>query len=127
MSANSQGYTIHRTDGYIHLETWGVPTEENVADPVNAALKLAKEQDVHKLLDDIRRVDDNDISLYVQAKGLKVLWALQKFDKVAIVLTGEEMNWMFESSLHALQLVGIARIKGFADIDSADAWLREVD
>jgi hypothetical protein len=124
MSADSQGFNIHRTDGYIHLETWGVPTVENVAEPVSAALDMANREHVDKLLDDIRKVDANGISLFVQAKGVNVLWKLKQFKKVAIVLAGEEMNWMLESSLEALAITGLGNIKGFSDIESADAWLR---
>jgi hypothetical protein len=123
MSTDTQGYQVRLQDDFIYLETWGVPEEGNVSAPVDAAIKLADEHHAHKLLDDIRRVDGDSISLMVQAKGLGVLWKLRRFKKVAIVLSGEEMSWMFTSSIQELRFGIERRIRGFQDVDSAVAWL----
>lgn len=124
MSNQEQGYNVRAQDDYVHLETWGVPNEKNVSEPVAAAIKLADQKNVSKLLDDIRGVNGDAISLMVQAKGVGVLWKLRHFKKVAIVVSSEEMTWILTSSLQELGLsLGGWNIKHFDDVDAAKQWL----
>lgn len=127
MAREDQGYDVGVEDDFIHLRTWGVPDEKNVADPVNAAIELAEKHHVTKLLDDIRGVNADAISLMVQAKGVGVLWKLRRFKRVAIVVSSQEMTWLLTSSLQELGLsLGGWNIKHFRDVDSAREWLAGV-
>jgi hypothetical protein len=125
MSKEDQGYKVSVEDDFIHLETWGVPTEKNVAEPVSAAIELAEDEKITKLLDDIRLVNADAISLLVQAKGVGVLWKLRRFKKVAIIISSAEMTWIFTSSLQELGLnLGGWNIRHFSDVGPAKAWLK---
>ncbi|HSE29275.1 MAG TPA: STAS/SEC14 domain-containing protein [Candidatus Saccharimonadales bacterium] len=108
---------------FIHLKTWGELKTEDLHDPVDTAIELAKEKQITKLLDDIRDVDSANISIPVQAKGLGMLWKLQHFKKVAIIFRGDEMGWMLTSSLEAMHIEFSSKIKGFRDEQSAIKWL----
>lgn len=125
MPKGDQGFNIQVKDDYVHLETWGIPTEKNVAEPVTAAIELADKEHLTKLLDDIRKVNADTISLMVQAKGVGVLWKLRRFKKVAIVISSDEMTWMLTSSLQELGLsIGGWNIRHFNDLNSAKTWLK---
>lgn len=110
---------------YILLETWGGLAIDDLDAPADAALALAEEKKIDKLLDDIRRVDQTPISVPIQAKGFAVLWKLRKFRKVAIVFSGKEIGWLFLSTLNAMHLNLNSKFKGFDNEAEAINWLNE--
>lgn len=122
MDSNKK-FSIKEANGYVHLKTWGELKTEDLNEPVDSAIALAQEKKITKLLDDIREVDSSRVSIPVQAKGLSMLWKLQHFKKVAIILNSEELSWMLTSSLDAMHIEFSSRIKAFKDEPSAIAWL----
>lgn len=118
-------YRVSVQGDYVFLETWGELTMDDLEAPATAALQLAEEHGIDKLLDDIRRVEEGQISVPVQAKGVGVLWKLRKFRKVAIVFSGKEIGWLFLSTLEAMHLNTNGRFKGFTNQTDAIVWLKE--
>jgi len=110
---------------YIRLETRGELRDEDLDAPANAALALAEEQKIDKLLDDIRNIDSSHVSVTIQAKGVGILWKLRKFRKVAIVFKGQEIGWLFLSTIQAMHLDHNAKFKGFDNDTEAVQWLSE--
>ncbi|MDZ7744451.1 MAG: STAS/SEC14 domain-containing protein [Candidatus Saccharibacteria bacterium] len=117
------GYSVEHKGDYIHLKTWGRLHLEDLSEPAETALKLAKKEKAKMLIDDIREVHSPFVDLQVQAKGVSVLWKLKEFHKVAIVFNEGELEKLFFSSLEALRLGG--NFKGFDNVDDAVAWLKE--
>ncbi|HSW65566.1 MAG TPA: STAS/SEC14 domain-containing protein [Bacillota bacterium] len=119
------GFKVEAHGSYIHLETWGALDEGDLDAPAKAALALRDKTGIEMLLDNIQRVDASHININVQAKGVGVLWSLRKFKKVAIVFKGDEMGWMFLSTLEAMHLNLNNKFKGFSNETEAIAWLQE--
>lgn len=120
---DSQGFEVTLEKNFISLKTWGTPNEDNVAEPADTALALAKEKHVDLLLDDIRGVNTDRINIHVQAKGTPALWRLKFFKQVAIVVNNDEMGTMLHDSLAILHLN--KRIRSFYDKEEAIKWLQE--
>lgn len=120
---DENGFSVESRDDFIHLITWGHLELETLDQPVNAALNLGKEKKIDKLLDDIRNVDASHVSVHIQAKAAGLMWKLKQFKKVAIVFKGQEMSWLFFSTLEALHLN--STFKGFDNEVEAIAWLKE--
>lgn len=117
-------FSLTTKKDYIYLKTRGGLDEDNVTAPTDAAIALAKEKNIRKLLDNIQEVDFSTASLSVQAKGMGVLWRLRYFKKVAIVLKGEEAAFLFFSSIQELQLGLGHRFQGFDNEADAVRWLQ---
>lgn len=109
----------------MRLKTWGELDLDDLDAPAVAALKMAKEGHVKKLLDDIREVDDTGASIYIQAKAMGILWKLREFDKVAILMQSSTLSTMFFSTLQALHLNGDSKFMGFEKEADALAWLHQ--
>lgn len=121
-TAVDQSFNVTVDGDIIHLVTSGRPTTDNVFEPVDAALELANEKHISKLLDDIRGVDSSWVDLPVQTKAMGVIWKLRRFKKVAIVLKKEsELNQLLMGALTALKIA--SKIKSFESEDAARAWL----
>ena len=118
-----QHFSLEKRDNYIHLRTWGQLDESQLDAPAQAAIKLAKEEKVDLLLDDIRDVDTTGVSIPIQAKGMGVLWELRKFKKVAIVLGNSPLKNIFFSTVEALHLTHGTQFKGFESEVEAIEWL----
>lgn len=123
MKSDEQGFTVKNESDYIHLVTWGVPSIDNVAEPATAALDLAHQHGIHKLMDDIREVDVTKISVHVQVKGTPLLWKMRDFKRVAILVKHDELGSILHSTLKMLDIGG--NIRGFYDEAEAIAWLRD--
>ena len=123
--AEDRGFKAEVKGKFIHLKTWGELRMEDLDAPANAALALAEQEHVDRLLDDIRNVDSRNISVPVQAKGMAILWKLHTFKKVAIVFKGQEMGWLFLSTLQAMHLNLSSTFKGFDNEADAVQWLEE--
>ena len=124
MASENQQFSVDVAGDYIHLKTWGALDTNNLDAPANAALALATERDVHKLLDDIRDIDTSAVSIPMQAKAMGILWKLRKFDKVAIVLQGSRVRTLFFETIENLHLNLDTKFKGFDDESEAIAWLQ---
>jgi hypothetical protein len=122
---SSKKFSVKAMGDYVHLKTWGELKTEDLNEPIDTAIALAQEQKIPKLLDDIRNVDSSHVSIPVQAKGLGLLWKLQHFKKVAIILNSDELGWMLSSSLEAMHIEFSSRIKAFKDEPSAINWLTD--
>lgn len=114
-------------DGYIHLKTRGRLDVKDLDEPVDAALELAKKHGFSKLLDDIREVEEGDVSLYVQTKSMGVLWKLRAFKKVAIVMDSSALKNLFLSAVGALHLGNDSEFRAFEDSTEALVWLNETN
>lgn len=125
MTSGGQQFSVEAADGYIHLKTWGALDEAQLDAPANAALALAKEKQIDKLLDDIREVDTSGVSIPIQAKSMGILWKLRNFKKVAIVLSGSRVRTLFFSTLDVLHLDRETKFKGFDSPEEAITWLRQ--
>jgi hypothetical protein len=123
--SEDQRFKVSVKDDYIHLETWGALVEDDLDAPANAALALAEEKKIDKLLDNISNIDSTHVSVTLQAKGVGVLWKLRKFKKIAIVFKGQEIGWLFLSTLQAMHLDVNAKFKGFDNETDAIIWLKE--
>ena len=115
-------FKVERREGYIHLQTWGDMQLDGLEKPAEAALELAKETGIDKLLDNIHDVEES-VSFPVQLKGVQILWKLRKFKKVAVVFKQNELGNIFLSSLSALKMDG-GDFRGFSNETEAIAWLR---
>lgn len=124
MANDKQQFSVKVVNDYIHLKTWGALDTNNLDTPANAALTLAKERGITKLLDDIRDIDTSAVSIPIQVKAMGILWKLRTFDKVAIVLKGSRIRELFFETIENLHLNIDAKFKGFDDEDEAVAWLR---
>ncbi|MDB5181666.1 MAG: hypothetical protein JWP13_429 [Candidatus Saccharibacteria bacterium] len=122
--AHKPNFSVTLADDFVHLNTWGSLHVEDVEKPVEAALKLAKDHKVDKLLDNIQEVDFSGASIPVQAKGMGVLWRLRNFRKVAVVFRGKEPGFLFFSSLQVLHLNLGSKFQGFDNEADAIAWLK---
>lgn len=120
---NDKNYSVELRDNYVHLMTWGTLELESLDQPVNAAINLAKEKKVDLILDDIREIDSDHVSVHIQAKAAGILWKLKTFRKVAIIFKTQEIGWLFFSTLEALHLNNT--FKGFDNEAEAIAWLQE--
>lgn len=120
---NEKKYSVEVRDNYIHLQTWGSLELETLDQPVNAAITLAKEKNIDLILDDIRNIESEHVSVHVQAKAAGILWKLKSFRKVAIIFKTQEIGWLFFSTLEALHLN--STFKGFDNEAEAIAWLQE--
>jgi hypothetical protein len=118
-------FTVRAVDDYVRLDTWGRLRVEDVEAPAEAALALAREKGLDKLLDNIQNVDFSTASVYVQAKGMGVLWKLKSFRKVAIVFEGSEPGYLFFSSIQVLHLDLGKKFQGFDNEKDAIKWLRQ--
>ncbi|HEX8762896.1 MAG TPA: STAS/SEC14 domain-containing protein [Candidatus Saccharimonadales bacterium] len=117
-------FTAEVGDGFIHLKTRGKLNADDLDAPVDAALKLAAEKDIHNLLDDIREVDHTDFSMHVQSKSMGVMWKLRKFKKVAIIMDGGALKTLFMSTLSVLHL-NHSQFKAFDNPNDAIRWLTD--
>jgi hypothetical protein len=118
-------FSVEIVDDYVHLKTWGALDVDNLDAPANAALALAKEHNIDKLIDDIRDIDTTGVSIPIQTKSMGILWKLRAFRKVAIVLEGSRMQTLFFSTIDVLHLNREAKFKGFEDTAEAVEWLKE--
>jgi hypothetical protein len=118
-----QHFSLEKRDDYIHLRTWGSLDESHLDVPAEAALKLAEDEQIELLLDDIRDVDTSGVSIPIQAKGMGVLWKLRKFKKVAIVLGDNPLKHIFFSTVEALHVTQGTQFKGFENEVEAIEWL----
>jgi len=125
--ASNQGksFSVVLEGDVVRLKTWGELNLDDLEAPADAALKIAKDNNLKKLLDDIREVDDSDASIYIQAKAMGILWKLREFDKVAIVMQSSTLSTMFFSTLQALHLNGDSKFMGFENEADALAWLHQ--
>jgi hypothetical protein len=124
MGTDEQKYSVKVVDDYVHLKTWGTPDIDALDAPANAAIALAKEHHLTKLLDDIRDIDSTDVSIPMQTKSMGILWKLRTFKKVAIILKGDRISTIFFSTLDVIHLDRESKFKGFTDSDTAIAWLK---
>lgn len=124
MSSKPQQFSLEVVDDYVSMKTWGVIDINKVDEPANAALKLAQEKQVTKLLDDISEVDSTGANIAIQTKGVGVLWKLRTFDKVAIVFSESRLRTLFFSTLDTLHLGRDIKFKGFESKAEAIAWLK---
>jgi hypothetical protein len=125
MDSSTQQYSVEILDDYVHLRTWGPLDVNNLDAPANAALTLAKERNIEKLLDDIREVDSTNVSIPIQAKAMGILWKLRTFKKVAVVMSNSRLRDIFFSTLDAINLERDVKFKGFDDTPEAVKWLEE--
>jgi hypothetical protein len=125
MADNDKRFSVDVVGDYIHLKTWGALKDEDLDAPVNAAINLAKERGITKLIDDIRDIDTTNVSLTIQVKSMGIMWKLRTFKKVALVLKDSHIRSLLFSTLEALHLNIDARIKTFDDVAEAVNWLRE--
>ena len=125
MGGDERQFSVQVVDNYIHLKTWGILDEHNLEAPADAALTLAKERGITKLLDDIRDIDTTAVSIPIQAKGVGVLWKLRSFDKVAIILKGNRIRSLLFATINTLHLDSDAKFRGFDDEQEAIAWLEK--
>lgn len=116
-------FSVEPKNDFIYLRTWGELSTNDVHEPVDAAIELSKQKEIFKLLDNITAVDSSRVSIPVQAKGLGVLWKLQHFKKVAIVMNSGEFAWLLSSSLQAMHIEMSSKIHSFTDEKAAIAWL----
>jgi hypothetical protein len=123
MGTKEQQFSTEVKDDYILLKTWGAPDMNNLDAPVNAALALAKEKNISKLLDDIRGVDTSAVSIPMQAKAMGIIWKLRSFKKVAMVMDTGRVTTLFFSTLNALNLEHGFQFKSFHDEAEAVEWL----
>ncbi len=121
MSVNQ--FKVENRGDYIYLKTWGDMQLDGLEKPAEAAIALAQEGKLDRLLDNIQDVEAA-VSFQVQLKGVRILWKLRAFKKVAVVLKQNELGGIFFSSLSALKMNGGA-FRGFADETEAVAWLRD--
>lgn len=121
--AHDAQFTVENRGSYIHLVTRGKLDLENLDEPANAALALAKKENVSKLLDDIRYIDSSNVSIQIQAKAMGILWKLRSFNKVAIVYDSPRIGELFFSTLQAIHLA--APFKGFENEAEAVSWLEQ--
>ncbi len=124
MDTQSQQFSVDVVDDYVHLKTWGELDENNLAAPANAALSLASERQISKLLDDIRDIDSTKVSIPIQSKAMGIIWKLRTFKKVAILMNESRIQTLFFSTLSALHLNLDSKFKGFDNEAEAIAWLR---
>jgi len=117
----ADNFSVENHGDYIYLRTWGHLENENLEKPADTALEMGKKTGITKLLDNIQEVDST-VSLPVQLEGVKVLWKLRAFKKIAIVIKDNELGHIFFSSLAALHLSEAFR--GFTDEAEAIAWLK---
>ncbi len=125
MADGGQRFSVEIVDDYIHLKTWGALDIRDLDAPANAALALAKEHGIDKLLDDIREVDSSAATIHIQTKAMGIMWKLRTFRKVAILLGGSRLRTLFFSTLEVLHLNLDSKFKGFESEEEAIAWLRE--
>lgn len=124
MDSTPQQFSLEVIDDYVSMKTWGAIDIDQVDAPANAALKLAEEKNVKKLLDDISEVDGTGASIAAQTKGIGVLWKLRTFDKVAIIFSESRLRTLFFSTLDTLHLGRDIKFKGFENKADAIAWLK---
>ncbi len=115
-------FKVENRGTYIYLKTWGDMQLDGLEKPAEAAIALAKEGHVDRLLDNIQEVESS-VSFPVQLKGVRILWKLRVFKKVAVVLKRNELGGIFFSSLSALKMSDGGAFKGFSDEAEAIAWL----
>lgn len=125
MNPEPQQFSLEVVGDYIHMNTWGKLDIKNVDEPANAALQLAQEKNIRKLLDNISDVDSSGANIAVQTKGIGVIWKLRAFDKIAIVLGQSHLRSLFFDTLDTLHLDGTIKFRGFDNEDDAVAWLKE--
>jgi len=115
-------FEIKNCGDYIYLKTWGALESDGLEKPVETALAMSQETGIDRLLDNIQGVDST-VSLSVQLKGVKVLWKLRAFKKVAVVVKENELGSIFFSSISALHLSKTV-FHGFTTEEEAIAWLK---
>jgi hypothetical protein len=121
--AKKSHFNVSVRDDYVHLVTKGPLDVNNLDAPANAALALAKEKKLDKLLDDIRYVDSSGVNISIQSKGFGVLWKLREFKKVAIIFKEKELGHLFFSTLEAIHIN--SKFGGFDNEAEAIAWLKD--
>ncbi|HEX7963101.1 MAG TPA: STAS/SEC14 domain-containing protein [Candidatus Saccharimonadales bacterium] len=127
MDSGGQQFSVKAEDGYIHLKTWGPLDENRLDEPADAALALAKEKHIDKLVDDIREIDSSALSIPMQAKAMGILWKLRSFQKVAIVMGQSRVRTLFFSTVDTLHLDRESKFKGFDSLEEAIAWLHDAN
>lgn len=116
-------FSVEARDDYVYLVTRGRLDVDNLDAPANAALSLAKEKKIDKLLNDIRYVDSSGVDISIQSKGFGVLWKLREFKKVAIIFKEREIGRLFFSTLEAMHIT--SKFGGFDNEADAIAWLKD--
>lgn len=122
-STQEKRFSVENKGSYIYLKTWGKLDVNDLDTPINAAINLANEHHVERILDDIRDIDSSNISLYIQTKAAGIMWKLRKFKKVAIIFKSKEIGFLFFSMLQNLHLS--SNFKGFDNEAEAIAWIQE--
>lgn len=115
-------FEVKNRSEYIYLRTWGNLESDGLETPAEAALAISRETGINKLLDNIQEVNPT-VKLSVQLKGVKVLWKLRAFKKIAVVVKENELGTMFFSSISVLHLSD-AVFRGFTTEEDAIAWLK---
>ena len=116
-------FSVEVRDDYVHLVTRGKLDLQDLDAPANAAIALAQDKKLDKLLDDIRYVDAAGANIAVQSKGFGVLWKLRTFKKVAIVFKQERLGRLFFSTIQSIHIT--SKFRGFDNEADAIAWLKD--
>lgn len=117
-------YSLDIMGDYVRLRTKGTLDVKTLDEPVNAALTVAKENNIRLLLDDIRGIDTTAVSIAILTKAMGIVWKLRQFERVAIVFEGSRVRSLLFSTLEALDLDHESKIRGFDEEADAIAWLR---
>ena len=117
-------YVLDYREDYVHLLMEGEISIDDLKNSTDEVLRLAQEKGATKLLEDIRNIDKNSLTMRLQTEGIGLLWQLRHFKKIALVFSSNDVGHLVLSTLQTLHFN--FKCRAFDNEADAIAWLEEV-
>ena len=120
---NDETYKITVFDNYILMEFFAeldVPTIETAS---KVGLELSKEKNIKRMCCDISKSSYNGITMALQVAGIRMLWSIRHFERLAMIISDPEMQKIVRSTMAQVHMTD--KYRSFPDKESAVAWLEE--
>jgi hypothetical protein len=120
---NKQHYEVALRGDHIYLKFKGQVEVGDLRKSTDDIVALAKHGNVSLLLDDIRDLDRDSVTIRLQTEAIGLLWHLRHFKKIALLYSDNEIGNLVATTLQTVHLVG--RCRAFDNEADALAWLEE--
>jgi stage II sporulation SpoAA-like protein len=122
-TAQAKHYKITQHPDYINLAFQGVVNIDDLHDSTDDIVRIAQQQDVYKLLDDIRELDRSSVTIQLQTESIGLLWHLKIFKRIALVYKDGEIGRLVKTTLETVPF--LSKCRAFDNEAEAIAWLQQ--
>jgi hypothetical protein len=122
-SANERHYEVALRGDHVYLRFKGHIEVSDLEQSTDDIVALAKREHAFLLLDDIRELDRESVTIRLQTEAIGLLWHLRHFKKIALLYSDNEIGNLVATTLQTIHLAG--RCRAFDNEADALTWLEE--